>query len=109
LNYLGGCEDSTNARVKRMFGGKIRDWDAFEVEKQAFLNRIVKDKNYFRSADDLERFSNAKDSNFTITSPKTCIVESAPFLVLNTLFDTLIREMNYEEPFDNTTINSYNS
>lgn len=106
LGYLGACEDTNNTSVKRLFADKIADWKTFDLEKQAFVNRIVKDKNYFRSVEDLVRFSEDKSSNFTVTLPTACKVSKAPFLVLNSLFDNLIKE---KEEKDEKASNSSNT
>lgn len=92
LNYLNGVEDKTNSKTKEVFGNDI-NWENFNSEKDKFLTRIVKDKTYFRTSEDLERFSEVIGI-FTITSPKRCIIDKAPFLILNDLFDTLIKEQS---------------
>ena len=92
LNYINGVEDPSNARAKKFFGDSITNWELFNAGKNAIFNRIVKDKNYFRTVDDLDRFANTRGNSFILTEPRSCRIDKAPFLVLSELFDDLVKE-----------------
>lgn len=92
LSYLNGVEDPTNTRAVKFFGDAITNWETFNTEKQAIFTRVVKDKNYFRTVDDLDRFANTRGNSFILTEPRSCRIDKAPFLVLSELFEALVRE-----------------
>lgn len=92
LAYINGVEDPSNARAKRFFDRDITNWDHFNASKHAIFTRIVKDKVYFRTLSDLERFANTRGNSFILTTPRWCKITKAPFLVLSELFDELVKE-----------------
>ncbi|HLK59726.1 MAG TPA: DUF3037 domain-containing protein [Chthonomonadaceae bacterium] len=95
--FLDARVSERNDRIARFFGRRSFDPEQVNNAKQALVNRLRVERDYFLTPEDLTHFAQTRANEIVLTLPRPMQVED-PVSDLNALFLELVNDRQAQTP-----------